>query len=306
MELMTGKESALETANLAGCEIITAQGESGLSTAMYKVLNGKRVLMADMAYPKQAALSRLPVIGISPKISNWSINFLPASSQETIDHLLAAISISENKKVLIPAVIKLDHLLENTREIVDMPSQKMISNIIGKHPIDKPEKHLRMNLEDSLESKATLQKIAEEANKSYKKLAESWKKRFKRKILPLEAINCEDAERIIVSYGSNCGNAMMATKKLREQGEKVGFVKISLLRPWPQIELEKALTNAKSIAVVDSQFSLGGWSPLYSQILTTASATCANIISNDLVSTQQFTEIFSYLKNPKKERVWLI
>lgn len=61
----------------------------------------------------------------------------------------------------------------------------------------------------------------------------------------------EDAERAVVIIGSAAGTTKDAVDRLREQGEKVGLIKIRLFRPFPADEIAEALKNVKAIAIMD-------------------------------------------------------
>jgi pyruvate ferredoxin oxidoreductase alpha subunit len=57
------------------------------------------------------------------------------------------------------------------------------------------------------------------------------------------------------SYGET---AMEVVDSLREEGEKVGVVKIRLWRPFPFEEFRKAVLGKKSLIVIDRAISFGG------------------------------------------------
>jgi pyruvate ferredoxin oxidoreductase alpha subunit len=44
---------------------------------------------------------------------------------------------------------------------------------------------------------------------------------------------------------------------MREQGKKVGLVKLRLWRPFPMEEMKKALAGAKDVVVLDRSVSIG-------------------------------------------------
>ena len=51
--------------------------------------------------------------------------------------------------------------------------------------------------------------------------------------------------------GSAAGTTKDAIDRLREQGEKVGLIKIRLFRPFPADEIAEALKNVKAVAIMD-------------------------------------------------------
>ena len=66
-----------------------------------------------------------------------------------------------------------------------------------------------------------------------------------------EAYRMEDAEYAVVMIGSAAGTTKDAIDKLREQGEKVGLLKIRLYRPFPAEAIAQALKGVKAVAVMD-------------------------------------------------------
>jgi pyruvate/2-oxoacid:ferredoxin oxidoreductase alpha subunit len=73
----------------------------------------------------------------------------------------------------------------------------------------------------------------------------------------IESVALEDAEIVVVTAGSISSTARVAIKALREQGHRVGLLKIRLFRPFPVEAVKKALTGKRKVAVVDRNFSLG-------------------------------------------------
>jgi 2-oxoglutarate ferredoxin oxidoreductase subunit alpha len=71
------------------------------------------------------------------------------------------------------------------------------------------------------------------------------------KICSVRSENCEDADIIIVSYGAPVRSASEATRKAREEGKKVGYVKIDTPWPFPEEQLREATANAKDVIVVE-------------------------------------------------------
>ena len=66
-----------------------------------------------------------------------------------------------------------------------------------------------------------------------------------------EEYKMEDAELAVVIIGSAAGTTKDAVDELREQGKKVGLIKIRLFRPFPGSEIADALKNVKAVALMD-------------------------------------------------------
>jgi pyruvate ferredoxin oxidoreductase alpha subunit len=73
----------------------------------------------------------------------------------------------------------------------------------------------------------------------------------------VEGYRLEDAETAIVAMGSICGTIKDAIDEMRDEGTKVGLLKIRVFRPFPSDEIAQALSRAKRIAVLDKNISLG-------------------------------------------------
>ena len=61
----------------------------------------------------------------------------------------------------------------------------------------------------------------------------------------------EDAETAVVVIGSSAGTGKDAVDELREQGKRVGLIKLRVFRPFPMEELAEALSKVKAVAVMD-------------------------------------------------------
>jgi pyruvate ferredoxin oxidoreductase alpha subunit len=72
-----------------------------------------------------------------------------------------------------------------------------------------------------------------------------------------EEYRTEDADVILVTMGSLAGTIKVAVDRMRDEGKKVGLLKIRTVRPWPAAELRKALDRASIVAVIEKDISLG-------------------------------------------------
>ena len=72
----------------------------------------------------------------------------------------------------------------------------------------------------------------------------------------------KDAEHVIVVMSSTAGTAKDVVDRLREGGKKVGLLRPKLFRPFPYEEIAKALSKAKTVAVLDRSSSFGAKSNL--------------------------------------------
>jgi len=70
-----------------------------------------------------------------------------------------------------------------------------------------------------------------------------------------EAMDCEDADVVLVAYGTTARIARSAMAKAKAEGLKVGLFRPITLWPYPYAELKEACKNAKGVIV--SEMSMG-------------------------------------------------
>ena len=67
----------------------------------------------------------------------------------------------------------------------------------------------------------------------------------------------EDAEIILMGMGTLSLPVKVAIRKMRQDGKKVGLVRLRWFRPFPYEQLAQALSKAKAIGVIDRDYSFG-------------------------------------------------
>ena len=83
----------------------------------------------------------------------------------------------------------------------------------------------------------------------------------------LEEYKCEDAEAVVLLMGSACGDVRQAIDAMRDQGKKVGMVKLRVFRPLPHHLLRSTLAKFKTVAVMDRADSVNSFvGPLYNEV----------------------------------------
>jgi len=73
----------------------------------------------------------------------------------------------------------------------------------------------------------------------------------------VEAVDCEDADVIMVTTGTVTATCRQVLADLRSKGEKVGLFKLKLFRPFPADLIYRHLKSAPKIAVIDRNISFG-------------------------------------------------
>lgn len=73
----------------------------------------------------------------------------------------------------------------------------------------------------------------------------------------IDTYRADDAEILLVTMGSIIGTIKDTIDELRDEGVKVGLVKVRSYRPFPVEALKKALKDANVIAVIEKDVSMG-------------------------------------------------
>ena len=82
----------------------------------------------------------------------------------------------------------------------------------------------------------------------------------------VEAYKCDDAEAILITLGSVAGTTRCVVDELREQGKKVGLLKIRCMRPFPAKEIVEIVKNAKFVGVLEKDVSFGFEGVVYTDV----------------------------------------
>ena len=194
------------------------------------------------------------------------IQFYAESSQEAYDMHLAAFRIAEEPKIMLPVMVCMDGwVLTHSYERVAFVDQAAVDKFL---PPFKPEHYLDpadpktwgsyAEADVMMEFKYAVHQAMVEQKPLIKKiLAEVSELTGRDNSGLIEAYRTNDAEVILVAVGSVTGTVKDAVDDLRRAGEKVGLVKIRCYRPFPHEEILQAVKNARVLAVMDANVSMG-------------------------------------------------
>ncbi|MEG1470665.1 MAG: pyruvate ferredoxin oxidoreductase [Anaerovoracaceae bacterium] len=260
------EHSAMSTcigACAAGARAITATSSAGLA------------FMWELLYV--AASSRLPItmavvnraltgpININNDHSDsmgcrdtgW-IQIYSETNQEVYDNYVQAMPIGEALR--LPIMICQDgfitsHAVENIELLEDDDVKKFVGEYNPENYLLKKENPLAVGPYGISAYYMEIKKAQAEAMKSAKdqilKVAEEYEKISGRKYGLFEEYRMEDAEVAVVVIGSSAGTGKSAVDSIRDQGKKVGLIKLRVFRPFPFDELKEALSGIKVVGVMD-------------------------------------------------------
>lgn len=255
----------------AGARTFTATAGQGLE------------LMHEVLYV--ASSSRLPIVlavadrALSGPLSVWGdhsdamatrdcgwIQIFTVNGQEVFDQIICAFKIAEDPRVLFPTMVHLDGFhVSHVVEPIFLLDQDEVDSFLPpfKYPFPlNPDRPVTMGAFGPPVIYTEAKKAQEEALIATKgtilKVWDEFGKKFGRHYAPVETYKVEGAEILLLTMGSYSQTAEIAIDKMREEGRKVGLVKLRLWRPFPFEELRKALGAVQLLIVFDRCLSFGG------------------------------------------------
>lgn len=211
---------------------------------------------------------------ISQLDSGW-IQMYTEDAQESLDMALQSYYIAEHADVSVPVMVNLDgFVLTHTYEAVDIPTSEQADAFLSKydtsnkmsieHPVNMafsvgPADNLEFHL---LHHKAMLrvEQVVEEADAKFNEI-------FGRSHGGLtEEYRTEDAEYVLITVGSITGITKEIVDELRNEGVKVGVLKLRFLRPFPYVQIGEAVKSAKAIGTFEKDISFGAEGTVYTNV----------------------------------------
>lgn len=196
------------------------------------------------------------------------------NNQEVFDSVIMSYKICEHPDVLLPSLINLDaFFLSHTSQVVDLYDQKSIDQFLPAYKpqytldTDNPRAFGGLTSPDYYyEFSYKIQQAHEKSKEVIREVGKEFGKRFGRTYDLYEDYRCEDADFILVSYGTIAGTVKEAVDRMRDEGLKVGSLKIRYFRPFPKEEVQSILRYGKKTGVIDRAISFGNEGPFFSEI----------------------------------------
>jgi len=274
--------SACVGASLTGARVFTATASQGLAL-MHEIMYIASSLRCPivMAVANRALSAPINIHAdhsdmMGSRDCGW-IQIYTENAQEAYDSTIQAFKIGEDSEVLLPVTVNLDgfivsHSVERVEELEDAQVKKFLPKRQVAFKIDH-EKPLTFGSMCFTDYYFEFKRQQEEAMKAVEGKAKKVGKEFGeitgRGYDVIHTHRIEDAEVAIVSMGSTAGTVRAVVNEMREEGKKVGAVKIRLYRPFPTEQFVEKTKHLRAIAVLDRACSFGGPAgPLCSDLKT--------------------------------------
>jgi pyruvate/2-oxoacid:ferredoxin oxidoreductase alpha subunit len=282
-----GENSAMNVvagASMAGGRTFTATSSWGL-VFMYDAVQqaaGFRapivMVIANRETPGILAVSGGQQDIISVRDTGW-IQIIVEEGQEILDTIIMAYRLAEDYDIQLPVMVNYDGFyLSYMATAIEVPEQADVDRFLaplkkqpprrvlepgvalgcGTHGIDKGFVELRYRQCDAMErAAAKLDEIDREFGEYF---GRSWGGQ-------IEEYRTDDADIVVVASGGAAGTAKVVIDAKRDEGIKVGLLRLRMFRPFPRRRLVEALKGKKAIGVIDRSVGFG-WNcgPMYMEL----------------------------------------
>ncbi|MFW5498261.1 MULTISPECIES: 2-oxoacid:acceptor oxidoreductase subunit alpha [unclassified Maridesulfovibrio] len=196
-----------------------------------------------------------------------SIIVLSASNvQECLDNTIEAFNLAE--KYRTPVILLIDEITAHTREKIIIPNEdeyEVFNRIVPTMPPEwyKPYEetvrgvppmpaigsgyrfHVTGLTHDTNGFPTSRPDEVRELNERlFRKIDQ-----FLHDVQLVDEVNTEDADVVVIAYGTVARSAELAVKQARDLGVKAGLLKLSTLFPYPRKATEKVMTKASTLVV---------------------------------------------------------
>ena len=268
-------------AQLTGVRTATATASVGLAL-MHEIVNAVAGLRVPIVMPVVNRALAAPWSlwcdhqdSMAERDSGW-MQLYCENVQDVFDLVSCAYRIAEHEKVLLPCMVCLDgFFLSHSMQKVSVPESGEMDEFIGPYVrrnlyIDPADPMLVGNLtpSDEFGEMRYQQKVGfHEAEHVIDEVFREFERRFGRPHARAEGYCLEDADTVLVTLGSMSGTAKCVVNSLREEGQKVGLLKIVSFRPFPYEIVRTLLAEKKQVLVLDRSAGLGAcYAPMCTEI----------------------------------------
>ena len=294
------------SASIVGARTFTATSSHGLAY-MHEMLHwvaGTR-LPVVLACVNRAIGAPWNVLNdqqdsISQRDTGW-IQIYARNNQEILDSVIQAYKIAE--AVYVPVMVCYDgYVLSHTEMPVDVPPQEDVDRFLPPykpHTILDPANPRNYNLvtlanprynaegvlcHGYMELRYLLQEALQNSRETISKVGQEFGELFGRSYANMFwEHRLGDAEIVIVAMGSLALEAIVAANMLREEGHKAGVLGLRVFRPFPKVDLVKALSKSRLIVVFDKNISYGSEGATCSEIKSALYGSSINAVIRNFI-----------------------
>jgi pyruvate ferredoxin oxidoreductase alpha subunit len=265
---------------LAGARTMTATSSQGLA------------LMAEVVYI--AAAMRAPIVmalgnrALSGPINihcdhsdsmlirdSGVVQLFVENAQEAYDMTVLAPRLAERPDVLLPVLVCQDGFtITHSAEPVELLPDATVRRFVGDYEVPhalldlgQPASQGPFAMPDYYFELRRAQVAAlESALPAFRDVSVELTRLTGRPLTTVERYRVDGADTVVVALGSTAGTVKEAVDLLRDEGERVGLLRVVSFRPFPHRAVARALGEARNVVVLDRADSPGGAPPLFAEV----------------------------------------
>ena len=284
MEDEIGAMAAILGASLAGAKVLTSTSGPGLSLkqeligygciaeipcVIYNVMRGG----PSTGMPTGPSQSDVMCAKWGTHGDHPAICLTPASVQETYEEVIRAFNLSE--KYRTPVMVMPDEIIAHMRERIVFPEPGEVEVVPRKSPTVSPEQYKPYDTSfgdvpplaafgsDYKFHVTGLNKMQDGFPTTKASVVQAEEERQVRKvdanvddIVTFEEYMLEDADVVVVAYGSTSRSARYAVNVAREQGIKAGMFRIKTFWPFPDKQIKALAGKVKGIVIPEMNLGM--------------------------------------------------
>ncbi|OFW27320.1 MAG: pyruvate ferredoxin oxidoreductase, partial [Acidobacteria bacterium RIFCSPLOWO2_02_FULL_65_29] len=258
-------------ASSSGARVFTGSSGVGVQFAyeLYSPISGSRMpvqmMIADRTLDPPGDFGSEHTDALSTRDMGWLMGW-SCNAQEAFDNHLMAYRIGEDPRVLLPQMVCQDgFFVSHITSDCDLPDSGQVKEFLPpykhpypldpRHPVSHgpqimPEQGPPLQLERARAMEGAMP-VIEQAHEEFARI-------FGRRYDPwVEEFMTDGADVVFFMQGGHAVTARHAIRHMREDGAKVGLVRLRTIRPYPTDRVKEVLSKFKVVGVIETNMSLG-------------------------------------------------
>lgn len=213
---------------------------------------------------------------MSQRDTGW-LQIYVSSNQEVLDTIIMMYKVSEHPDVMLPFMVCLDaFVLSHTFMPVKIPKQEEVDEFLPpygpKHwMLDPSDPVIFGNLvfpdEEYQEMRWSIDLSMRRALEVMEDVADEFSEKFGRYHGgAIMKYRMNDADYVILTSATLASEAEVAVDIMRDEGIRIGLLKLRSFRPFPHRDLRENLQGKKGVVVIDRSISFSSGGPIGTEV----------------------------------------
>lgn len=264
--------TAAGAASAAGARVFTATSSQGLLHAfevLYTVAGWRApfvLVNVSRALASPITLEPDHNDALAARDSGF-VQIHAETCQEVVDSILMAYRIAEDSRVCLPVMVNLDgFVLSFTREPVILPDFQSVQEFLP--PFRPAHLGFKASAPHALGTavlggavysyfRHQIQLASLNALRVHEEAASDFERLFGRRYDVVDRYRLDDAEDVLIMTNAFASKGKAAVDAARDEGRRVGLLRLRVIRPWPADAIRRALQGRRAVAVLDQNLSPG-------------------------------------------------